>query len=102
MIIMPNDSGEFGFTFDAITDAAVEKMIDDAVAKGNADFVAGPIGLTVAVVAFYKSTVSDVVRQTAHVMWLRKADKTQFDPALGDVPPENIKVGVLASDSIIT
>jgi hypothetical protein len=41
----------------------------------------------------YKSLVSDDWRVSAHAGWLTKIDRSEFDPALGDVPADKIRIG---------
>jgi hypothetical protein len=99
IILMRNESHDFTFTADAETDAETEAKIAGQIASGVA---IGHPCLTAAVVAFYRSPVSDDWHHTAHCLWLNKVDGTDFDPALGDVAPENIKITLFTGDSSIT
>jgi hypothetical protein len=101
-IVLPRDKTAASFTADAkvlardYVPTGLDK-IDEVLGAGG-----GILTLSVACSVFYKSAGAEEQRHSAHVVWLIKRDKTQFNETVGPVPSENIRLKVLGPDSDIS
>jgi len=104
-MLMPNESYTFSFSGPAQPDPYTEQKYAEEKATieaaGMPSWV-GPISLSASCVVFYKSIGATEWHCTAHVLLLSKRDNTEFDPALGNVAADNLRIIIYPADSEVT
>lgn len=95
-VLLPNEKTSVQFT---VNDVQISAALEERVKQQEA-FITSHGGsppkdrhtLSFTYCALYKSLVSDDWRVSAHAGWLSKNDNSEFDPALGDVPADKIRL----------